>query len=382
MNKMTSRERVLAAARHEPVDRLPVMLWVEPHAMLKMSQGAVRPSNPAVRFLFDGIENVKNALPEGQARGATPFLTYLCAVDYLSQLGTDIVEFSWFDPLTYIKAVRLDNGKIVAKDVYGVERSMMGLYLEVSKVPCATPEELDRYKFPHLSNRGLYEGIKLFKKTHPGLAVAVDVPGIQDVSQWFMGMENLYMWMALYPDVIKRFFEKFLLHTIELTKGIMQAGADIITILDDYGAQKRMLISKRMWEEFSFPCLKRQCEEVHRRGGVVMLHSCGYVQPLLGGIVDAGVDIIQSFQPAAGNDFRTAKAEFGDRICFATGIDSQTLGGKTPAEVRESILESVSIGAPGGGYILSTNHALQVDAPDENIKALFDTLEEIKANRY
>jgi len=36
------------------------------------------------------------------------------------------------------------------------------------------------------------------------------------------------------------------------------------------------------------------------------------------GAVAAGVDILQTFQPKAGNDFAAAYAQYGDRLCFNT----------------------------------------------------------------
>ncbi len=41
-----------AAARREPVDRIPLMLWLEPHAMVKIAMRARPPRNPAYRFMF------------------------------------------------------------------------------------------------------------------------------------------------------------------------------------------------------------------------------------------------------------------------------------------------------------------------------------------
>lgn len=378
MNTMTPRQRILAAARHKPVDGIPMMLWIEPHTLLKISQSVVRPRKTADRILLDGIAAVQDLAPTDELRNAAPFLSMLASPDYLAQLGTDMIEFPWSDPLSFVKDVRFDSGKLRVTDIYGAEHGMMGLYMEITKVPCATPEELDRYRFPRISNHLLRQSIRAFRRAHPGIAVDAAVPGVQDVSQWFMGLENLYLWMAMYPDIVNRFFNRMLEHTLGVIRGLLRAGADIITILDDYGAQGRLLISKKMWNEFSYPCLNRQCEEVHRHGGIVMLHSCGFVQPLLDRIVDAGVDMLQSFQPGAGNNLQQAKAEFGDRLCFVTGIDSQQLPGMSPAQVRDSVLENLRIGSEGGGFVLATNHALQVDTPAENLHALFDTLRSIR----
>ena len=46
----------------------------------------------------------------------------------------------------------------------------------------------------------------------------------------------------------------------------------------------------------------------------------------------------------------------------------------TPEDVIKETLECLKIGAPGGGYVISTDHSLHDDIPLENIKALIDTV--------
>ncbi len=372
--QMTPRERILAAAKHMPVDKLPVMIWVEAHAAVKTATRVVRPKKLTDRAFFDTVDTLQTLIPKKEIRNTVPLLASLVTNEYLVELGSDIVNFTWATNTDSLKGFRLENGAPVITDVYGAERRIMGLYLELTGHPCKTPEDLDAYVMPELMWDKIFAGLTAFKKKHPDIAVSADCPGIQDVSQWFMGMENLYTWMALHPDKIKNFFEKMLDHSLKIIRSAMKAGADVVLIYDDYGAQNRLLISKKMWEKFSYPCIRRQCEEVHKHGGLVMLHSCGYVQPLLDRIVDAGVDMIQSFQQGAGNDLASAKKEFGDKICFVTGMDSQMIPAMTPAEVRESIISNARTGRIGGGFVLGTNHAIQVDTPVENLKALFDTI--------
>jgi uroporphyrinogen decarboxylase len=151
---------------------------------------------------------------------------------------------------------------------------------------------------------------------------------------------------------------------------------------DDYGTQQSMMMSKAMWERFTFPCLKRQCGEVHRLGGLAMLHSCGYVAPLLDKIVEAGVDMLHPFQPLPGNDLAAAKAEFGNRLCFVTGIDVQKFPAMKPEEVRETMLAAARTAAPGGGFILCPTNFLQEDAPLENFMIMFDTIRDIQNWRF
>jgi uroporphyrinogen decarboxylase len=137
-----------------------------------------------------------------------------------------------------------------------------------------------------------------------------------------------------------------------------------------------------MWMEFTYPQLKRQIEAVHEAGGIAMLHSCGFQTPFLPHYVEAGLDILQSFQPKAGNDFTTAYAKYGNRLCFATGLDVQQGESMTPGQLREDILKAYKTGGRNGRHILGMTHMLQYTMPIENVRVMFQTVAEIQSGLH
>ncbi|MDD5398310.1 MAG: hypothetical protein PHU70_04430, partial [Dehalococcoidia bacterium] len=98
--------------------------------------------------------------------------------------------------------------------------------------------------------------------------------------------------------------------------------------------------------------------------------------------VEAELDILQAFQPKAGNDFQSAYEKYGDRLAFATGIDIQIGEQMTPQEMRESILRGYQIGKLHKRHILATTHMLQYTMPAENLRAMFETVREIQAGLH
>ncbi len=239
--------------------------------------------------------------------------------------------------------------------------------------------DIVNFEFPDATDDKHYAALKKFRAAHPDVCLYVDNFGVQDLPSTQIWEMSRFM-MALYdhPDEIKGFQRRFAEYMIDIARRSVAAGADIILIYDDYGYTGRPLISMDMWKEFTFPHLKRQIEAVHETGAVAMLHSCGYQMPFLPYYVEAGVDILQSFQPKAGNDFEKAYREFGDQLTFATGIDIQLGELMTPDQLRESILEAYRIGGRNGHHILGMTHMLQYTMPMENIKAIFDTVREIQ----
>jgi len=92
-------------------------------------------------------------------------------------------------------------------------------------------------------------------------------------------------------------------------------------------------------------------------------------------MVDVGVDALNPVQVTAKNmEPERLKAEFGDRISFWGGINTQhTLPFGTAQEVAEETKRIISILGKGGGYVLNSVHNIQAEVPPENIIAMFET---------
>jgi len=66
------------------------------------------------------------------------------------------------------------------------------------------------------------------------------------------------------------------------------------------------------------------------------------------------------------------KREFGNRISFWGGIDSQhILPSGTRGEVRAEVSRMSELMGASGGYVLAAVHNIQPDVPPENVCALF-----------
>jgi uroporphyrinogen decarboxylase len=225
--------------------------------------------------------------------------------------------------------------------------------------------------------------IKKFSRAHPHASLYADHFGVQDilfVHIW--NMEKAMIALYDFPEEMKDFFRRFADWQISMIPKSVAAGADIVFLYDDYGATNKPLISPEMWKEFTYPHLKRVIEVIHECGALAMLHSCGYQMPFLSYYVEAGLDILQVLQPNAGNDFSQVYMEYGKKMTFATGIDVQRGESMTPRDLREEILLNYKTGGRNGRHILGMTHMLQYTMPDENIRAIFDTVREIQSGDH
>jgi len=208
--------------------------------------------------------------------------------------------------------------------------------------------------------------------------------GAYFVASFLRGMEDLMMDFAMRPDyahhLIGRVTERLLTYLDRMLTEHGE-GIDIVYMADDYCSQQAPLFSPRVFEEFVTPYLARVVDRVHQHDKKFLLHCCGAVRPLLPMIVDAGVDMIEPIQiRAEGMDPEGLKHDFGKDLCFYGGVDLQDiLCHGTPDEVAAEVRRLCRILGQNGGYILGPGHTyIQIDAPVENILAMYDTAVECR----
>jgi len=122
------------------------------------------------------------------------------------------------------------------------------------------------------------------------------------------------------------------------------------------------------------------CDWIHKNTHwKVFKHCCGSIEPLIGPMADAGVDILNPVQcSAAGMDPAHLKKTYGSRLVFwGGGVDTQkTLPFGAPDEVRREVLERCRIFSSGGGFAFSTIHNAQAKTPLENFIAMINAVKE------
>jgi uroporphyrinogen decarboxylase len=383
---MTSRERVRATVEGLPVDRVPVMTWLNPHAGCRLisefQPTADEHHAAACRSTWENFSEKRDVLPE-DVRAFLPLLySRYVNREYALEIGSDLAGLGI--PIENIGEKISDDGEpLRIRDAFGSVRRMASVYIEVVEPAVRDIRDLVELRLPDASSERPYEEIRRFRAEHPDACLYGESFGVQDLPSTQIWEMSQFM-LALYdhPDEVKQFQARFNDYMIAMSRRMVEAGADIILIYDDYGTTGAPLTSVKMWQEFTYPHLKKHIEAVHDAGAIAMLHSCGYQMPFLEYYVEAGLDILQSFQPKAGNDFESAYEKFGDRLTFATGIDVQRGEMMTPEQLRDDILHAYRIGGRNGRHILGCTHMLQYTMPAENVEAILRTVREIQEGRH
>jgi len=193
------------------------------------------------------------------------------------------------------------------------------------------------------------------------------------------GMEQAFVDLALNPELADAILERlFDFHYTLISRLLESAGVgnvEICYVAEDLGTQTGLLMSETHVERFIKPNMKKMIELVHEFGAKAFHHSDGAVRPLISGMIDIGIDLLNPIQwRCPGMDRRELKTEFGDKLVFHGGVDNQyTLPYGSVDEVIAEVKENIDILGKNGGYILAPCHNIQPITTTEKIVAMYQT---------
>jgi uroporphyrinogen decarboxylase len=349
--ELTPRERVLLAVSRQNTDRVPVDFLATPEAWARLKRSL-------------GIADAK---------------------EILVHLGVDLRH----PRQPYIGPAQPIHADGSWTDEWGVRRRRIahagGAYDEIVLHPLAridSVRNLDDHPWPQANWWDACALRDEIREMDRGTAYAIaleefgDPGGIFETAWYLRGMEALLVDMIERPELANALFERVTRCLEGKLENVMSAvgpRADFIWTSDDVAHQHGLLMSTGLWRRLVAPHHERLNRRIHELGSRVMYHSCGAVRPLIPGLIDIGVDVLDVLQSSAdGMDPGEIKSSFGDRLSFHGGVDVQgLLPFGTPDGIRESVRNLIDTLGRGGGFILCPSHNVQVDTPPENILAVY-----------
>jgi uroporphyrinogen decarboxylase len=197
-------------------------------------------------------------------------------------------------------------------------------------------------------------------------------------TQYSRGFEDWYYDLGQNHDLFCCLMDAVLEVMLEWNRLAFEQMGDLIDIVafgDDIGLQDRPVCSPALYRKLIRPYQERIVDSIRRQTRAkILYHTCGSVYYLIPDFIEMGIDALNPVQVTARNmEPERLKAEFGGRIAFWGGIDSQhLLPHGSPQDVRAGVRRMFDIMGPGGGYVLAAVHNVQPDAPADNILAMFD----------
>ena len=254
----------------------------------------------------------------------------------------------------------------------GVEYTSEVVYYPFDEME--SPEEVENYNWPNPDWFDYNDLVRQCSEVE-GRATCIGWPGVYQLATYMRSPGKLYLDMAAHPEFAQKIFDKFVEFELEYYGRMFEAGQgqiDILRVCDDYGTQSSLFFSVEMWRRFFAENTRKLTDLAHRYGAYYMQHSCGAVRPIIGELIKCGIDVLDPVQKVTGMEPKGLKKDFGDKIAFHGGIDTQhLLPNGTADEVRKESIYFIDVLNRQGGYILGPSQSFEGDVPIENIEALY-----------
>ena len=279
---------------------------------------------------------------------------------------------------------RKENG--ITYDSWGIGYKEIDGRMEICENPlrdCTIDEMMD-YEFPDpekvdrkLIQTWAEQAKMLHEQTDYAVVAEHPVLGVFELGCWMFGFDDYLYRLAGEPEMVHAFSQRVLDYqkkVIDIYYSALGRYIDCTTSGDDFGTQNGPFMSNEMFKEFIYPYFKERVAYTKQyTEAFYKHHTCGSVYSFIPMMLECGIDILNPIQPGVYMmECGRLKEEFGDRLTFWGGIDTQhLLNGGTEQEVKDVVKETLSVMDINGGYILSPAHTIQYDVPAQNLIALY-----------
>lgn len=244
--------------------------------------------------------------------------------------------------------------------------------------------DFEAFPFPDVSApyrvRGLADQVRALHSQ--GLAAGGNLPhlgGELFEAAWRLrGLESFLLDLLERPDWAHFLLDRLAELARRNAETLARAGVDVLALDDDVGMPRTMMIGPGTWRQFFKPRLASiiNAARAIKPDLQVLFHSDGYFEPILGDLIEIGVNAINPLQPEH-MDAARIREQFGPRLALWGTIGRQTtFTFAQPNEIRQEVRRRIEeLGR--AGLILSP--AYDIDTPDipwENIAAFLAAIKE------
>ena len=346
--EMTSRERVLAAARRQTPDRIPRHILMESFVYARMQD-------------YYGAGDLRAAVRDDMVYMG-PNVTQLNNnySPYFTRPGVAWEEWGrgriWDDKMQY------------AEYLYPLEHA-------------ETVDQIAAYPWPDLDAPYRYEGLKERVAGYQELGYAVCgglAETVFEIAWQLRSMDRLFEDIHHQDEKAVVLLDQITDRRVAAARAYARAGMDMIQLGDDVSMQTGLLMSKKMWRQWFRPRLERVIRAAKEIKPDILIeyHSDGKINDLVQDLIEAGVDVLNPVQPEC-VDHAWIKSTYGGRLSFSGGLGVQSvLPFGSPEQVRAHVKAVIEALGPGGGLIIGPSHVIERDVTIPNFLAMIAAIEE------
>ena len=257
---------------------------------------------------------------------------------------------------------------------------------QVKYHPVSDYGDLKTYKFPDYGNKKRYEkASELISQNRENKFILASIPlSLMHRLEYLRGHENAWMDYYNYPEECGKLLDTMCEIAMTSIERFSEIGADGVFSCDDWGFQDRLMVKPEIWHKMWKPRYKKVYSFAKSRGMLTFLHSCGYITDILGGLKEAGLDVIQMDQQENMGVEKLADL-YGGKLCFWCPVDIQNTMVKGSVEdVKDYARKLItSFGSFDGGFIAKWYPSPEAPGHSwDKIRAMSETFVEYGSTFY
>ncbi len=185
------------------------------------------------------------------------------------------------------------------------------------------------------------------------------------------GWPEFFILARLDWDLANAILEKVTNCCIIAGQAMIDHGADVIRIGDDYALNDRLMCAPEIWRKLIYPHHCRLVRALKQHGGSnfpVILHSDGNITAILEDLACGGIDALNPIQPGA-LDFETVARQVGERLALTGAFDLRLfLQPLTPAAKQAlnkeidrlfHVIDEINAHETRTGFCIGPSHQVQ-----------------------
>lgn len=214
------------------------------------------------------------------------------------------------------------------------------------------------------------EGLQALRRMQEkGCLVLAGIPGGFDEPRELMGEEGLCIACYEEPELIKDMLETIsttALQVFERVNDILTV--DNLMVHEDMAGKSGPLFGPAQVREFIQPYYRRIWDPLKAAGTRLFSQdSDGNMNAVIDAFLEAGINVMYPFEPAAGMDMAAVRGQYGTRLAIKGGIDKFALRG-TKEDIERELQSKIQPSTLGGGTVFALDHRIPNGVPIENYR--------------
>lgn len=357
--RMSGKERILAALRRQEVDRVPCVPLV-----VSYSQGAFRDDEPQ---LIPDIMRAANLDIWHQFMGDKIF-------SFIPMPDAGIERFTKFDRGEQINGYNTPVGTIYERVRSGIANSLN----PQAKHMLETVEDLKVYyyirehSFPWVVDTSENYNWEMSKIGDDGIIVhmANDMSPFKNFIELLAGVENTYYMMDDDPDLFDATMN--LMH--EQNKQGYRMMLEQSPQCEVFGSSENIswtTMSPALYEEYTLNQLNDYADIIHEYGKIAAFHMCGKLSLLKGQLAQGKFDAISDISPAPTGDTELWEAaEWWPNIAVKGGIECNEFVADDPKIVYNKCMKILEKTQGRNGVLLGSGDSVPYGVTLEHLRAM------------